>query len=272
MSRENIQQPIFKSFLVADDWGLSPGVNMGILELSQKRILKAVSLMANEEHLEFKLDLLKTVPNVELGIHFNLTHGHFLTSWKKRSPQELLIYSLNPHKKTQFQEEVANEFKAQLNRLKSFNLKITRFDGHHHIHMIPKIMKLIAPIAKKNGLKRTRLALNPKILFSTKAPLFFMSLISKRVVKSYKIKYRDFLYPELDDFKKATHLYSSFLSKDNVEVVTHPASNNDMDQISHPDPYGAGRVIEYQCLIRLSNKHSSSQDGLSVADQGFLTP
>ena len=46
------------AYFAADDWGLSPAINLGILELARRGWLRSVSLIANAPFLHERLDEL----------------------------------------------------------------------------------------------------------------------------------------------------------------------------------------------------------------------
>ncbi|OFZ33485.1 MAG: hypothetical protein A2070_14735, partial [Bdellovibrionales bacterium GWC1_52_8] len=65
-------------FISADDWGISRGVNEGILELIKKGVVRRVSLMADGKFLKHELAALLALQKkgqVSLGLHYNLTYG-----------------------------------------------------------------------------------------------------------------------------------------------------------------------------------------------------
>lgn len=60
----------------ADDLGLSPGINRGILETTQRGIVSSTTAMVNTPDAEAGIKLIQTqAPHVGLGLHLNLTHG-----------------------------------------------------------------------------------------------------------------------------------------------------------------------------------------------------
>ena len=59
--------------LFADDWGLSRGINEGILRIARLGHLKHVSIMAGTPYATYRLKELKHVRGIDLGLHFHLT-------------------------------------------------------------------------------------------------------------------------------------------------------------------------------------------------------
>src|SRR5438552_10820876 len=59
----------------ADDFGLSPGVNRGILEAHHAGLVTSTSIMANLPAADDGAALVGTAPRLEVGVHLNLTAG-----------------------------------------------------------------------------------------------------------------------------------------------------------------------------------------------------
>ncbi len=140
--------------ITADDWGLSPGVNLGILKLAQLGIVRRVSLMANAPFLTEHLSDLCVLKSVQLGLHFNLTYGrplgnlspnspllkksHNSTPQFISSPTQLLLRWMNPFtNQSHLIQEVHAELCQQLDYLVSIGVQIHYLDGHQHIHLLP---------------------------------------------------------------------------------------------------------------------------------------
>jgi predicted glycoside hydrolase/deacetylase ChbG (UPF0249 family) len=59
--------------ITADDWGLTPAINLGILNLAQSGVVRRVSLMAWAPSVECHLNELLQVSDIELGLHLDFT-------------------------------------------------------------------------------------------------------------------------------------------------------------------------------------------------------
>ncbi|EHL29804.1 ChbG/HpnK family deacetylase [Legionella drancourtii] len=130
--------------LCADDFGLNAGVSQGILKLVRMNRLSAVSCMVNmPDFLVHAPELRALKKQVQIGLHFNLTEGTFLSIPGKPcfSLNELLIKTHLASIKLAF---IAQEFKQQLEQ---FVQVIGRFpdfiDGHQHVHQFPRIRQVI---------------------------------------------------------------------------------------------------------------------------------
>src|SRR5947209_6375746 len=59
----------------ADDFGLSPGVNAGIISAHREGILTNASLMVNGPACAEAIDLARTTPTLAIGLHLVLVQG-----------------------------------------------------------------------------------------------------------------------------------------------------------------------------------------------------
>ena len=64
----------------ADDFGMGPRSNAGIIAAVESGALRSVSLMANTRAFDDAVRFARTaVPEIGVGLHFNLTHARPLT-------------------------------------------------------------------------------------------------------------------------------------------------------------------------------------------------
>jgi predicted glycoside hydrolase/deacetylase ChbG (UPF0249 family) len=97
----------------ADDLGMSPGVNEGILEAHAHGIVTSASLMVSRPGAEHAAALLEAHPELSVGLHFEEDGVHDLDD--PGQAQEL--------------------FGAQLERFRDLTgSDPTHIDSHHHVH------------------------------------------------------------------------------------------------------------------------------------------
>ncbi|MFJ1269541.1 ChbG/HpnK family deacetylase [Legionella lytica] len=133
--------------LCADDFGLNPGISQGILKLAQMGRLSAVSCMVNMPSFPtYAQELLALQGLVQIGLHFNLTEGNFLSMPERPcfSLNELLIKTHLASIKLSF---IAQEFKQQLAQFIQVMGRLPDFvDGHQHVHQFPRIRHVIVDL------------------------------------------------------------------------------------------------------------------------------
>ncbi|MGZ6334179.1 MAG: ChbG/HpnK family deacetylase [Bdellovibrionota bacterium] len=243
----------------ADDWGLSAGVNRGILMLAQAGVIRRVSLMPNTRWIEQDLSELKKVPGIELGIHFNLTYGRPLTGGLTENPglRRFFLHWLSPlTRKSALKQAVREELSAQLARLRELGVKPVYFDGHHHAHLLPGLLGSVADIVRAAGIPRVRLPYDPALWWTPKFPLNLLSWLALGRVRRLGFEYLACFYPQGGDFLDQGMLRAK-LARAKLgqisEIIVHPASPRGLEPFEYPDSYVHERVTEFQALRMLAH-------------------
>jgi predicted glycoside hydrolase/deacetylase ChbG (UPF0249 family) len=144
----------------ADDFGLTAGVNSGIVEAYQCGLVRSASLMVTTPGFSDAVSLARQHPRLDLGIHLALTslppalppqeipelinrHGRFPPL---RSLLPRLLAGGVPA------NAIRRELRAQVERALSTGLRFSHLDGHHHIHLFPPVAGVIAELAGEFGI------------------------------------------------------------------------------------------------------------------------
>lgn len=149
-----------------DDFGLSPGINRGIIEAHQLGILTSASLIATGEAFDDAVALAHQFPNLSIGVHLALTEGTPVLSPEKLpslvgsrglflpSPGALFIKWLKDGLQLR---EVQQELAAQIEKILAHKLRIDKLDSHMHLHMLPGIFRVVLALAKQYQIRAIRL-------------------------------------------------------------------------------------------------------------------
>lgn len=132
----------------ADDYGLTPGVNAGILEAIAAGVVSSVSVMVNTPGFADgmrRLGGLERPPGV--GLHLNLTVGAPLSSarevptlvGRRGGFLGLPVLAARAVSGAVDPADVRRECEAQLARLRDAWPGPDHLDGHHHVHVLPGI-------------------------------------------------------------------------------------------------------------------------------------
>jgi chitin disaccharide deacetylase len=156
--------------VIADDFGMSSAINCAIAESFARGLISGASIMANQVGTKEAAAMARSVGVTHLiGLHFVLTDGEPLTddirgcrqfcdgdgcfyNWRRKGP---LV-----HLPSTVRNALANEFRAQVYRIRDEGIPISHIDGHHHVHTEPAISKLLVPLAQQLRLGRVRLGRN----------------------------------------------------------------------------------------------------------------
>jgi predicted glycoside hydrolase/deacetylase ChbG (UPF0249 family) len=249
---------------VADDWGISPGVNRGILRLCEAGLVRGVSLLANSAHLERDLDLLLRLPGLRFSLHLNFTYGRPLSRTEElpslcrpdgsfHGLPELLRGAVRGKLKA---GELELEAGRQARRLKALGIPLTGLEGHHHVHLVPRVFSAVAHTLRREGINWVRLPADrghvPRWLAGTFFRRWTLSGPPPALAGGFELRPAIYLRPR--DIRSAAALKRKFLSGRGRPVIVHPALYNDLPRMEHHDPYQLERVMEFSALLRLSRR------------------
>ncbi len=139
----------------ADDFGLSKGVNYGVLECFKNGILTSTTMMMNAPAMDHAVELMKQY-DLSVGIH--LVASMFkpltnVTTWLKEDGtfDKAKYFDQNAEIDVQ---ELEIEWRAQLELfIEKTGKKPTHIDSHHHAHMEPRAKELTQKLADEYGLQ-----------------------------------------------------------------------------------------------------------------------
>lgn len=135
--------------LIADDYGISPGVGAGIRALAEGRRLSGTGVMAAMPHWPSEAASLRALHgDIAVGLHFTLTDQSPLGAMPVLAPQgrlppvgKLVSKSLLGGLPIQ---EIADEFERQLDSFETyFGAPPDFIDGHQHVHVLPGIWPVV---------------------------------------------------------------------------------------------------------------------------------
>jgi hopanoid biosynthesis associated protein HpnK len=160
----------------ADDFGLTVGVNRGILEAHNLGVVTSSTLMANGQAFDDAVRLAHSAPRLNVGCHIVLVDGTPLLSTtdvptlldpaRKREDGRQFRRTLSGFARCALlgrvaAEEIQAETTAQLRRLQSAGLALSHLDSHKHVHVFPSVLYPILLAAKACGVRAIRNPFEP---------------------------------------------------------------------------------------------------------------
>lgn len=148
----------------ADDFGLTEGVNDGIVEAHTRGILSSTTIMANMPAFEHAVALAKQHPALGVGVHVNLCMGSPAAARAELrgliepdgslpSTMKLLVKAWNPAMRAPIEAEI----RAQIKKTLEAGVEITHLDSHKHVMVHPTIMAAAISAAKEFGIRAIRI-------------------------------------------------------------------------------------------------------------------
>lgn len=137
----------------ADDLGLTPGCNEGILQALTEGIVTGTTLMVNTSHTQEAIRLLKQPALNRAGLHLNLTFGEPVLP----AGQVSSLVDVHGRFRRKVAEaaalmkpdDVKRELNAQVEKFLASGLGLTHLDSHHHVHTQPSILTIAIELAQQ---------------------------------------------------------------------------------------------------------------------------
>ncbi|EKO3827212.1 chitin disaccharide deacetylase [Vibrio harveyi] len=236
----------------ADDFGLTPGVNKGIIKAHQQGVVQSTTMMVGMDAERHAIELAKQNPNLNVGVHLRFTTGIPLTGHPNLTRGQTQFVSYDELWKIQdFEEEVVyQEAVAQVEAFLKLGLPLSHLDSHHHAHTHPQLLPVIRKVAQKY-----------------KVPLRGSGLC--HIENSVKYYFTAEFYDQgvsLEAIMK--HLLSLKAQYDVVEVMCHPAEAD--QSLLSKSSYAQQREVELQVLTSPVFKQELAQHGMAITDYSAL--
>ncbi|MDA1140889.1 MAG: ChbG/HpnK family deacetylase [Planctomycetota bacterium] len=138
---------MFQIIFNADDAGIDEQRNEGIIRAFQAGCVRSTTAIVNGRAFKQIVSIARAEPGLGLGLHLNLTDGRPLSQAKSLAPSGIFkpkreLWSQAWHGRI-VQEEVAAEFRAQIEAFLETGLVPTHLDGHNHIHVFPGVWEVL---------------------------------------------------------------------------------------------------------------------------------
>jgi len=213
----------------ADDFGLHPAINAGIAAAHRSGLVTSASLMPLGAAFEDAVRRCRTLPALDLGLHFTLvgvpgyppTLSAFLAAYAAgRLPPPV----------------VADALCRQLDAALASGLTLTHLDSHQHLHTLPGLMRVICPIASEYGLRAVRLPLDGPAFApvspgrrAQSAALAFMARLSRRFIISNGLQTSEHFSGMAVSGHLTSPILANYLTRAKTgltEIVCHPGTGN----------------------------------------------
>jgi hopanoid biosynthesis associated protein HpnK len=261
--------------VTGDDFGSSREVNGAIAEAHEHGLLTSASLMVAGPTAEEAVALARSHPGLAVGLHLVVVDGR--ASLPKREipllvddsghfPSNALAAGLRYQFLGAVRRQLRREIRSQLEGFRRTGLRLSHVDGHHHMHLHPYVLGVLAELAPEFGIRWIRLP-SEELRFALAADRrgaagkIFWSLVyrglrrmGERRLRAAKIEFSDRVYGLLLTGRVDERYLLDLIPRiraDRVELYCHPARStrrNARDrEPSGPDELAAltsGRVRE----------------------------
>ena len=151
----------------ADDFGLHPLINAGIIKGHQEGFITSTSLMPSAPCWQEAVRLAKDNPRLGIGVHLTLVGGVPSVLPKEKVSSLLdddgfflpdyVAFAKRYYSGAVRRSELEAELRAQLERALSCGVNITHIDSHQHTHVLPGINSLVLKLSNEYNIIRVRI-------------------------------------------------------------------------------------------------------------------
>lgn len=151
--------------LNADDFGLTKGVNEGIIRAHREGILTSATLMATGPAFDDAVVRARANSSLGIGCHLVLTGGFAVAPREEipslvdedgRLPKSLGVFVTKVSSGRIRTKDIERELRAQIEKIRGAGIEPTHLDTHKHTHAHPRVMNVLGRIARELGITRIR--------------------------------------------------------------------------------------------------------------------
>jgi hopanoid biosynthesis associated protein HpnK len=177
----------------ADDFGLTPGVNAGILRAFREGILTSTTVMANGPAFDDAIARTRECPEIDVGCHLVLVGGKSVAppeeipSLAKRNgdlPKTIFDLTCRLWGGLINESEIEREFRAQIERVIAAGVTPSHLDTHKHTHAHPAVMNALFRVASEFKITRVRMPFERASMRDTQVSSSGTGSITQRLLAS----------------------------------------------------------------------------------------
>jgi chitin disaccharide deacetylase len=185
----------------ADDFGLTSGVNRGILQSHNSGVVTSATLMACGTKFDEAVALAKQSPRLSVGCHVVLVDGAPML------PPAQVTSLIDPRDGARFRESILSfarlavtrrldptqieaEVTAQIQKLRAAGIQVSHLDSHKHTHMFPTALRGILRAAKRCGIRAMRNPFEPLVFASWRQ---WKRQFQVKLLQSFRASFREML-------------------------------------------------------------------------------
>ena len=246
-----------KLIVHADDLGLSEKVNEGIIQAHRNGVVASASIIPNGVAFEHAVELCHSTPTLDVGVHLTLVEEKPVSD-KRDVPSLVDKSGCFYHHATAFiqryllsrvsLDEVRYELDLQVHKVAASGLEITHLDGHQHIHMLPRISRIVGHLARKYDIPAVRYPRERLKSYMFKQKGSFSKILKLLVLNTFCV---------FSDVRGARHpdhfvgfFYAGNLDKKNLQrVIENLPIDGICELVCHPglhDPEGKYQHWHYR--------------------------
>jgi hopanoid biosynthesis associated protein HpnK len=183
----------------ADDFGLTTGVNRGIVQAHEHGVVTSATLMASGAKFHEAVEWAARSPRLSVGCHvllvdaspvLDLRQVSSLATTNAGAPKfrdSLTTFAGLAITGRLDEDQIEAEISAQIRKLQAAGIRVSHLDSHKHTHMFPAVFRPMLRAAKKCGVPAVRNPFEPLFLAGTRN---WKRRFQLGILKSYRTTFR----------------------------------------------------------------------------------
>lgn len=274
----------------ADDFGLHPLINKGIIEGHTKGMITSTSLMPSAPYFDEAVRLAKANPGLGIGIHLTLVGGvrpvlmHGVDSLLTGGgifAEDYTVFAKKWYTGSIKKLELEQELRAQIEKVLAAGIKPTHIDSHQHMHVLPGIAGIVMRLCTEYGIDKIRMP-GESIFWSGgfsaglgrkigRDGLSFCTALAKSKAQKAGLTFPQHFFGMLAGGNLNERLVKNILlnlPEGTSEIMTHPGSDNNV--LAQNFKWGYHWHDELNAFLSLENKKLASDEGIELINFGRL--
>ncbi len=147
-----------------DDFGLTTGINKGVIQAHSHGLLSSASIVANGEAFEDAVSLVKENKDLDIGIHLVLSDERPLLTTNQLSlitpegpvfPTRQRVFFSSLARKIDY-NQIKIEWNAQIEKCLNSGIYVSHIDGHQFVHLFPGLFQITLQLADRYAIPYVR--------------------------------------------------------------------------------------------------------------------
>ncbi len=274
----------------ADDFGLHPLINKGIIKGHSEGIITSTSLMPSAPYFDEAVQLAKANPSLGVGIHLTLVGGvkpactsgvNSLLTAGGVFAEDYTVFAKKWYTGSIKKNELVKELETQIEKVLAAGIKPTHIDSHQHMHVLPGIAGIVVRLCEKYDIKKIRMP-GENIFWSGgfaagigrkigRDGLSFCAMLAKSKAKSAGLVYPQHFFGMLAGGNLNAELVKDILlnlPEGTSEIMTHPGL--DSAELTKHFTWGYHWQDELGAFLSAENKEIVREHGIKLINFGGL--
>lgn len=122
----------------------------GAIRGHREGVVTACSVVATGRAFDDAVSRLRDVPSLEVGVHLTLVEEQSLTGIALPRSWRTFMAARPPL------AAIDGELRAQVDKVLQTGLRVTHLNSHQHLHMFPRIFRIVTRVAAESGIGYVR--------------------------------------------------------------------------------------------------------------------